>query len=69
MFTEPPAELIDQFDIVHVRLIGLAIKDNNVLSVIRNLRKLLRMNITYQSFFFPHIQIPFLSFCLTFGAH
>lgn len=51
MFTEPPAELIDQFEIVHVRLIGLVIKDNDVLSVIRNLRKLLRMNITYQSFF------------------
>lgn len=41
MFTEPPAELVGQFDIVHVRLITLVIKDNNVLFVINNLRKLL----------------------------
>lgn len=46
MFTEPPAELVGQFDIVHVRLITLLIKDNNVLSAIKNLRKLLRMKKT-----------------------
>ena len=46
MFTEPPADLVGQFDIVHVRLITLLIKDNNVLSAIKNLRKLLRMKKT-----------------------
>lgn len=58
MFTEPPAELIDQFDIVHVRLIGLAINDNNVLPVVQNLRKLLRMNKTCTrpiKFFHTHL--------------
>ncbi|KAI9878027.1 MAG: hypothetical protein M1830_002147 [Pleopsidium flavum] len=42
MFTDPPAELVGQFDIVHVRLITLVIKDNNALPVINNLRKLLK---------------------------
>lgn len=50
MFTEPPEELVGQFDIVHVRLITLVIKDNNVLSVINNLRKLLGVNIHRQNF-------------------
>ncbi|KAI9871737.1 MAG: hypothetical protein M1830_002509 [Pleopsidium flavum] len=42
MFTNPPAQLVGQFDIVHVRLITLVIKDNNALPVINNLRKLLK---------------------------
>jgi hypothetical protein len=41
MITDPPAELVGQYDIVHVRLITLVIKDNNGLPIVRNLRKLL----------------------------
>lgn len=41
MFTDPPQNLIEQFDIVHVRLIMLVIKDNDPLPIIHNLWKLL----------------------------
>ena len=41
MYTEPPADLVGQFEIVHVRLILLVIKDNNPLPIVRNLWKLL----------------------------
>jgi hypothetical protein len=41
MTTDPPAELLGEYDIVHVRLITLVIKDNNALPIVRNLRKLL----------------------------
>lgn len=42
MFENPPDHLLGQFDIVHVRLIMLVIKDNDSASVIRNLYRLLR---------------------------
>jgi hypothetical protein len=45
MFTEPPPELVGQFDIVHVRLITLVIKDNNVLPLIHHLRRLLSQHL------------------------
>lgn len=41
MFTDPPAELVGQYDILHVRLVTLVIKDNNAVPLIQNLRKLL----------------------------
>ena len=41
MFSDPPEELVGQFDIVHVRLIMLVIKDNNPVPIIHNLWKLL----------------------------
>lgn len=41
MFTEPPAELVGQYDIVHIRLVTLVVKDNNPLPIIQNMRKLL----------------------------
>ena len=41
MFADPPAQLIGQFDIIHIRSVTLVIKDNNALPVIKNLRKLL----------------------------
>lgn len=41
MFSEPAAELIGQFDVVHVRLVTLVIKDNNVLPLVKNILKLL----------------------------
>ena len=44
MFQEPPPEFIGQFDLVHVRLVTLVIKDNDPEPLIRNLRKLLSMN-------------------------
>ena len=41
IFTEPPPSLAGTFDIVHVRLITLVIKNGNPSQVIANLRKLL----------------------------
>ena len=41
MFTEPPAELVGQYDIVHIRHVTLVVKDNNPLPIIQNMRKLL----------------------------
>lgn len=43
MFTEPPEELVGQFDIVHIRLVTLVIKDNDPRPLLANLRKLLSM--------------------------
>lgn len=42
MFQEVPKDLVGQFDIVHVRLLGLVIKDNNSLPAIASLHKLLK---------------------------
>jgi len=42
MFTEPPEDLVGRFDIVHIRLVTLVIKDNNPVPLITNLRKLLK---------------------------
>ena len=44
MFTEPPEELVGQYDVVHIRHVKLVIKDNNAVPVIRNLYKLLSMD-------------------------
>ena len=41
MFREPRLDLVGKFDIVHVRLITLVIKNNDPLKLITNLRKLL----------------------------
>ncbi len=46
MFTEPPAELVGQYDIVHIRLVTLVVKDNNALPIIQNIRKLLSTLLT-----------------------
>ena len=40
-FTDPPESLVGQFDIVHVRLVMLVIKNNDPLIIIKNLWKLL----------------------------
>ncbi|MCJ1381958.1 hypothetical protein MMC17_005070 [Xylographa soralifera] len=42
MFDEPPQEFVGQFDIVHVRLVTLVIKNNDPILLIENLRKLLK---------------------------
>lgn len=41
MFSDPPTDLIGQYDIVHIRFITLVIKDNDAVPVIKNIRKLL----------------------------
>lgn len=41
MFQDPPAKYMGQFDIVHVRLVTLVIKNNDPIPLVRNLRKLL----------------------------
>ena len=41
MFSPPPEDLIGRFDVVHIRLVMLVIKDNNPLPLLANLRKLL----------------------------
>lgn len=46
MFTEPPAELVGLYDIVHIRLVTLVVKDNNALPIIQNIRKLLSTILT-----------------------
>ena len=43
MLTEPPAELVGQYDIVHIRPVTLVVKANNALPFIQNIRKLLAM--------------------------
>ncbi|MCJ1376899.1 hypothetical protein MMC20_008144 [Loxospora ochrophaea] len=42
VFTDPPPKFVGAFDVVHVRLITLVIKDNNPCRVISNLCKLLK---------------------------
>ena len=41
MFTEPPAELVGTFDVVHLRLVTLVIKNNDPTSIIANVTRLL----------------------------
>lgn len=41
IYTEPPKKFHEAFDIVHIRLITVAIKDNDPRPVLANLRKLL----------------------------
>ena len=41
IFTDPPQKFIGAFDVVHVRLITLVIKDNDPRQVISSLSKLL----------------------------
>jgi hypothetical protein len=41
MFQDVPIDFVGKFDIVHVRLIGLVIKNNNPLPAIYSLHKLL----------------------------
>ena len=43
IFEEPPAEYKGVFDVVHIRLITVAIKNNDPRPVLVNLRKLLSM--------------------------
>lgn len=42
MFQDVPIDFVEKFDIVHVRLIGLVIKNNNPLPAIYSLHKLLK---------------------------
>ncbi|OCL03346.1 S-adenosyl-L-methionine-dependent methyltransferase [Glonium stellatum] len=42
LFQDVPTDFVGKFDIVHVRLIGLAVKDNNPLQVVSALHKLLK---------------------------
>jgi len=42
VFKEPPEEFCEAFDVVHIRLITVAIKDNDPRPVLANLRKLLK---------------------------
>ncbi len=41
LFKEPPSEFIEAFDVVHIRLITVAVKDNDPRPILANLRKLL----------------------------
>lgn len=41
LFDEPPQDLEGRFDVLHVRLIILVIRDNNLVPIIQNLLKLL----------------------------
>ncbi|KAI1275171.1 hypothetical protein F5Y07DRAFT_370712 [Xylaria sp. FL0933] len=42
IFEEPPQKFVEFFDIVHVRLITLVVKNNDPRPVLKNLRKLLK---------------------------
>jgi hypothetical protein len=44
MFTPPPAELIGTFDVVHMRLVTLVIKNNDPTALITNVAQLLSMS-------------------------
>jgi hypothetical protein len=50
IFDEPPKEFQETFDIVHIRLITVAIKDNDSRPVLANLRKLLSKSIKFPVF-------------------
>ncbi|PQE27118.1 umta methyltransferase family protein [Rutstroemia sp. NJR-2017a WRK4] len=50
IFEEPPKEFQETFDIVHIRLITVAIKDNDPRPVLANLRKLLSKSIKFPGF-------------------
>jgi hydrogenase maturation factor len=41
MFTSVPDDLVGQFDVVHVRLVTLVIKDDDAAPLIANLHRLL----------------------------
>lgn len=41
MFSPPPPELIGTFDVIHIRLVTLVIKDNDPTTVIANVAQLL----------------------------
>ena len=41
IFHPPPSELLGTFDVVHVRHLHLVVKDNDVVSIVKNLRALL----------------------------
>ena len=41
MFSEVPEDLVEKFDVVHIRLVLLVIKDGNPVPLIQNLLKLL----------------------------
>jgi hypothetical protein len=43
MFTPPPAELVGTFDVVHLRLVTLVIKNNDPTALITNVAQLLSM--------------------------
>ncbi|RYP41314.1 hypothetical protein DL769_011580 [Monosporascus sp. CRB-8-3] len=42
IFEEPPPQFVDYFDVVHVRLITVVVKDNDPRPVLANLKKLLK---------------------------
>lgn len=42
LFNEPPAEFIGYFDVVHVRLVTVVVKNNDPRPVLANLTKLLK---------------------------
>ncbi|KAI4263240.1 MAG: hypothetical protein L6R42_001607 [Xanthoria sp. 1 TBL-2021] len=44
IFQPPPAEFMGSFDVVHVRHLHLVVKDNDVVSIVKNLRALLKPN-------------------------
>jgi len=41
MFEDVPETMIGRFDLVHIRLVGVVIQDNNASPVIKNLVKML----------------------------
>lgn len=41
MFSPPPPQLVGQFDVVHLRLLTLVIKNNDPTAVIKNVMQLL----------------------------
>ena len=43
MFSEPPADLVGKYDVVHVRCVVLVIKNGNPDKLVANLKKLLSM--------------------------
>ena len=46
IYDAPPSDLIERYDIVHVRLISIVIKDGDPTPIVRNLKQLLSEYIT-----------------------
>lgn len=43
-FSEPPPELVAAYDVVHIRLVAVTIKNNDPSVLIKNVTRLLSMN-------------------------
>lgn len=55
IFEEVPAEFIGYFDVVHVRLITVVVKNNDLRPILANLKKLLSMR--FNSIFMARLTI------------